>query len=43
MFFASLTCFFFPPYFHHDAFVHHAILVLDIPAGEVFFKSDMVI
>jgi len=22
-----------PPYFDHDAFMHHALQVLDVPAG----------
>jgi len=31
VFFTYFTCFSFPSYFDHDAFMHHTMLVLDAP------------
>ena len=32
--FAYFTCISFPPYFYHDAFMHHPMHVLDAPAND---------
>src|SRR6218665_1336921 len=38
--FTYFTCISFPPYFDHDAFMHHPMHVLDAPARKLRFRRQ---
>ena len=41
--FTYFMCISFPPYFDHDAFMHHPMHALDAPGGSAIFNSAMTI